>query len=200
MLRMAYCEAVSVHDGLHGLAGSAPGGPAVHQDGAGLAEDFPREVLVVHLHRVGGGVADDQRGLAGAAEGAVVNPVFRHAVLGAAAEAPDDHLVQRGAAVPAGGAVVEAHPGDPVLHPAVKAPDDHLVFLALPFLPHDTLVQMATWTAAGRKTRTRSAGDISARIPRPPALMKILGRPAMLSSRYTGKGFRVPNGEVPPTL
>jgi hypothetical protein len=58
---------------------------------------------------------------------------------------------------------------------------------------------LATLTMNGLSMLIRSTEDICASKPRRPALIKILGKSAMVLSMKTGIIFCIPKGYVPPT-
>jgi hypothetical protein len=71
--------------------------------------------------------ADDQRDTTFAANGPLIEPVFRHAVFCSATETTDNHIIKMGMASAARWLVVKPILWYTILCTAVEAPDNHLI-------------------------------------------------------------------------
>jgi hypothetical protein len=69
----------------------------------------------------------DQRRTAAAAEGVSIEPIFRHAILCPAIQAPDDHVVQLRMASAAYGIFLKPRSGNTIFCSTVKTTNDDIV-------------------------------------------------------------------------
>lgn len=116
-------------NGAQGPAGTAPGRPAVDQNGTGERQHLPQKRTVHNIHGLMLAAVDNQRRTATSAQGRIVQPVFRHAIFRAASQTPDDHIIERRMTAAARGMFLEPALWNTIFRSTVKAANYNVVIL-----------------------------------------------------------------------